>query len=147
MVDMPRTPERIPFYLYHKSTGVVVLALVTLRLLWRWRTIAPKLPSDMPRWQKASAHLTHTLLYVLMFVAPISGMMMSLLGGHDIAFYGWFTIPALTKGSWAAQFGHTVHVQLIYLWVLLLGLHISAALYHHFVCRDDILKRMLFGSR
>ena len=143
MVDLPKTPERFPFYLYHKSTGVVVLLLVTLRVLWRWKNIAPDLPKDMPRWQLKAAHVTHTLLYITMFAAPISGITMSLLGGHSISFYGIFTIPALQKVSWAAHLGHTVHELLIYFWVLLLAMHIGAALYHHFVRRDDVLKRMV----
>lgn len=143
MVGLPKTPERIPFYLYHKSTGVVVLFLVTVRLLWRWKNIVPTLPKDIPQWQRTSAHLTHTMLYVLIFAAPMSGMLMSLLGGHGISFYGWFTIPALAKGSWIAHLSHAIHEQLIYFWVVLLALHIGAALYHHFIRRDNVLKRML----
>ena len=144
MANLPNTSEKWTFYALHKATGVVVLVLVTLRLLWRWSSIVPDLPQDFPAWQHRAAQVTHFLLYVLMFAGPISGMLMSLLGGHAIAFYGLFTIPALyPKGSWISGLSHTVHTQLIYLWVALLGLHIVAALYHHFIRKDDILKRMV----
>ncbi len=142
MVGLPKNPDRAPFYVFHKATGTVILLLVTLRLLWRWSTVTPILET-IPRYQRVGAHITHVTLYVLMFAAPISGMLMSLLGGHSISFYGWFTIPAFTKNPEVAHLSHIIHEGLVYFWVLLLALHIAAALYHHFIRKDDVLKRMV----
>ncbi len=144
MVELPKGTYKGQIYALHKATGIVVLTLVTLRLLWRWRTITPTLPTDLSIWQKKAAHLTHGALYVLMFAGPLSGLTMSLCGGHAISFYGLFTIPPIAHGpSIIAHIAHDIHAALVYFWLVLLVAHIGAALYHHYVRRDDVLKRML----
>ena len=74
MQDIPKQPPgpRVDAFNLHKSVGLTILALMVLRLLWRWRHPAPALP-PMPAWQARLAHANHWVLYVALFVEPLAG--------------------------------------------------------------------------
>src|SRR6266571_88823 len=67
------SPTKVELFFWHKSTGMLILALVALRLLWRLANPTPALPSGMAAWERAAARLSHLLLYVLMIALPITG--------------------------------------------------------------------------
>src|SRR5262249_23031603 len=73
MVNLPRSPAVIPWYSFHKSIGLTVLALAVLRLSWRLFDARPAEPDGMPRWQARGARAGHALLYLLIFLVPLSG--------------------------------------------------------------------------
>lgn len=144
MANMKVSEFKFSLYFWHKATGVLVLGLVALRVVWRFYNPAPPLPKEMPLWQVLASKCTHVVLYTFMLASPISGFVMSAFSGHPINFYGLFTIPPLrAKGGVESYFAHEAHWMFGYVWIALLSLHIGAALYHHYLCRDNVLRRML----
>lgn len=145
MVDMPGvTPTKLKYFNWHKWMGVTVLALAVLRLLWRLTHAAPALPVTMPKLQKLAAEYGHYGLYVLMFAVPLSGYFYSLAAGFKVVYLGLFPLPVLIDPNpeWKPILKN-VHYLLNMGFAALVSLHALAALVHHFVDHDDILKRML----
>ena len=131
----------------HRSIGVLLFAVVVLRLVWRWVNPSPRPLPNHQRWEVVSAHLTHLLLYVLMFVAMISGYLITTADGSAIQVFGWFEVPSVTgqiKGM--EDIAGTIHYWATWALVVLAGVHALAALKHHLVDRDDTLRRM-FGKQ
>jgi cytochrome b561 len=144
MKAMPLSPEKLQLYSWHKWAGVSVFVLVWLRLLWRAVQPAPALPDSMPRMQQWLAHAGHGLLYVLMVVIPLSGWLMSSAKGVQTVWFGVLPLPDLLGKDKAL--GDTlawVHGALNSVLGLVLLAHVGAALKHHLIDRDDILRRML----
>lgn len=136
--------QKLKLINYHKWIGIAVLLLVALRLLWRLSHRPPALPANMASWEKQVAHLTHIVLYVLMFAVPLGGWLYSSAKGYPVVWLGLVQLPDLmAKNEDVAgliKFGHKIGA-----WTLI-GLaltHAAAALKHHFIQRDDVLKRML----
>ena len=129
----------------HKSIGLILLALMVLRLLWRWLSPPPAaLPGHSPlvRLASTAGHLT---LYAGLFVVMISGYLISTADGRPISVFGWFDVPALITGIPRQEdLAGEVHFYAAWALVILAGLHALAALKHHFIDRDDTLRRM-FG--
>jgi cytochrome b561 len=128
----------------HRSIGVLLFAVVVLRLVWRWVNPSPRPLPNHKRWEVVSAHLAHLLLYVLMFVAMISGYLITTADGSSIRVFGWFEVPSVTgqiKGM--EDVAGTFHYRATWALVALAGVHALAALKHHLIDRDDTLRRML----
>lgn len=144
MEDMPLGPDKLELYWWHKSFGVTILFLVALRLLWRITNITPKLPDDMNKIQRFLAHSSHFMLYVFLFAMPITGWLMSSYAGFPVPFFEFFKMPDLVSPNKEnMELFVQIHEWLAYGLFALIILHLSAALYHHFVLKDNILRRML----
>jgi len=132
----------IPF---HKSTGILILFLSIARIGWRLTWVMPEWPSAMGGLQRLVARITHLALYALMLVVPITGWIMSSAGKYPLTIYGLFDWPklAVTKGSPLAEAAGEGHEVLGFLMAGLVVLHVAAALHHHFVIKDNVLRRML----
>ena len=145
MTDMPGlTPTKLKYYSWHKWAGVTILLLATLRLLWRLTHAAPAYPNSMPAWQKTSANALHGLLYVLMFAVPLSGYFYTLSAGFPVVYFGLFELPVLiAKNEALKPVLKEVHFWLNMVLAGTVGMHVAAALKHHFIDRDGIVKRML----
>lgn len=149
MGELPRGPQQYEIIQLHKSTGLLLLALVVLRILWRLTNPQPPLPLTTKGYEKGLAHLVHFLLYVAMIVFPMSGWIM--ISASDFPtgeVYGLFTIPDLIGtdreiGNIAGE----VHETMLWVIAALLALHIVGALFHHFVRKDDVLRRMSPGAK
>lgn len=129
---------------YHKSFGITILMLVGLRLLWRFTNLVPKFPADMAGWKKSLAHLVHLGLYVSMFVMPLSGWGMSSAAGYPVSFFGLFELPSLVeKNKELGGIFHEIHEITGTVLIVLFVMHVGAALLHHFIYKDNVLKRML----
>ena len=144
MVGLPIGLQKLKLYGWHKEFGILILMLVVFSLAWRTTNIHPSLPDTMPAWQKIAANGVHVLLYVLMFALPITGWMLSSASGLPVSFFGLFVMPDLVAPN---EHLRAVLVQ-VHHWLaygLIAGLlgHIGAALQHHFIDKDDILRRML----
>lgn len=88
MVELPDgSPERAWFFALHKSIGLTIALLALIRLGWRMSHKPPVLPETIAYWQRRLAHLTHHLLYVLMFLHPASGYISSSFSGHKTKFW------------------------------------------------------------
>ena len=93
MGDLEASPEKFRFYALHKSIGITVLALVASRLLWRLWMGAPQALKTHKAWEIRLAKTVHVLLYILMFLMPLSGWMMSSAAGFPVSVFGLFTMP------------------------------------------------------
>ena len=128
----------------HKSVGITILALAVLRLAWRLFNPVPPAPGGTPRWQARAAHASHFLLYALLFITPVLGWLMSSARSFSVSYFGLFTLPDLIEPNRPAyERLHDVHEFMAYTLATLAVIHIAAALKHHFVDRDDVLRRML----
>ena len=150
MSDLALSPRKLQLYSYHKWTGIVILLLVLLRLLWRATHRPPAMLAGMPRWQERSAHIVHFALYGLMFAVPLSGWLMSSALGFQVVLFGVLPLPDLIAADKATgNLLKSVHQVLNYSLLALVALHVAAALHHHWILRDGTLRRMLlnFGGR
>lgn len=143
MESQPYSPTIGKIYGIHKSLGVLILGLVFIRVFARLQNrVAPL--GTLPKWQKIAAHLSHKGLYFFMFLMPLSGWGMSSAGGFKVSFFNLFTLPPLVeKNRELARTLSDVHTFAGWAVIGLISLHILAALYHHFVLKNDTLKRML----
>ncbi|MBT1121490.1 cytochrome b [Stutzerimonas nitrititolerans] len=128
---------------WHFMLGLAVFALVWLRLLAR--LIGPTPPSDAnaPRWERIPARLMHLALYALMIGLPLLGWALLSAAGKPTPFFGLELPPLLPADRALAGQLKTVHELLGQAGYWLIGLHAAAALYHHYLRRDDVLQRML----
>ena len=143
-VGWPLSPTKLNLFFWHKSIGVTILLLVALRLLWRFTNPIPALPAELPAWERRAAHASHFLLYVAMIGLPLSGWALSSASGVPFRIFGTIPLPDLiAPDKDAAEIAQQVHHAFIFFLVLLLVVHIGAALRHHYVKRNDVLRRML----
>jgi cytochrome b561 len=128
----------------HKSVGLTIFALAVLRLLWRWYSPPPPFPATMARWQVNTARLTHYAFYLLLFLLPMSGLVMSAASNYPVSYFGLFTIPnVVAPDETLKDIMKERHVMLFNILVIVAIVHIVAAFKHHFVDRDDVMRRML----
>jgi cytochrome b561 len=98
----------------------------------------------MPRWERLVARGTHAAIYVLLLVLPVSGWIMSSASGVPVVYFGVWQLPDLVaKDKALADALKLVHYGLNKTLLMLVVLHVAAALKHHFVDRDSVLRRML----
>jgi cytochrome b561 len=130
----------------HFTFGVIILAAVIVRLVWRVTHGEPEPEDGIQPWQMASARVVHWLLYTLLFVIPVLGWLNASWRGMPIVMFGLELPELLTKRAPGWGWTGDVHA-LLANWVLLVlvGLHVLAALYHYLVRRDRVLQRMLPG--
>lgn len=141
---LPLGPDKLGTLARHKSVGITIFALALLRLLWRAVNTTPPLPESLRPWERTAARLTHGALYALLFAMPLTGWMMSSARNFPVSWFGLVQLPDLVRPSKPAyDFLHETHETLFVLLVAVAALHALAALRHHFVLRDDVLRRML----
>ena len=143
MVPLPISPRKLHWYLWHKSIGVTIFAVTSLRIAWRALRPHPA-PVAMPAWQRRAASVSHAMLYALLFVIPLSGWLYSSAAGVEVVYLGAVQLPNLVpKDKSLADALRIVHVGLNALLAGVLLVHVASALRHHFVDRDAVLARML----
>src|SRR5215467_11382790 len=142
--DLPPSARKVALLARHKSVGITILMLVILRLLWRSLNLTPLLPDTLKPYERFLARFTHAALYVLLFAMPLSGWMMSSARGFPVSWFGLFQLPDLVpKSKPLYEALVTTHAVLAGLLGAVVALHVAGALMHHFVKRDDVLRRML----
>ena len=128
---------------WHVTVGVVLILLVALRVIWR--AVRPPQPTPEERgWLPWTARATHVLLYVLMIVVPVLGWANASSRDWAVGIGSWLELPRIMPVG--SKLGHDfgdIHGFLAYALAVLAGLHVAAGIYHHFVRRDDVLRRML----
>ncbi len=145
MHDLKLSPLKLQLYSYHKWAGVSLLLLAVLRIVWRLTHKPPELV--LPCWQQVASSSVHGLLYLLFIAMPLSGWLMSSAKGIQTIWFGLIPLPDMVEKNEAL--GHLlgkVHGSLSSLLLLLIGLHIAAALKHQFIDRDQLLCRILPGK-
>ena len=143
MSGLPLSPQKLTLYSWHKWFGVTVFLLVWLRLAWRVTHRPPALPASLSKPMRWAAHAGHAALYGLMVLIPLSGWLMSSAKGFQTVWFGMLPIPDLLGRDRAlGDLLQQVHKLLNVLLMFTLAGHVGAALWHHFVLRDDTLRRM-----
>ena len=142
--DLPIGPKKIEVYAWHKSVGITVLCLAILRLLWRWANPTPELPSTLKPYERMLAKVTHFGLYLFLFAQPLTGWMMTSARGFPVSWFGFFQLPDLVpKDKTLYDVFLGTHQALQWVLYTVVALHVLAALKHHFMLKDNVLKRML----
>ena len=153
MADLPRVTEEekqfaMQLYGMHKSFGVVIMLLVVMRVVWLLANPNLPLPAVFNGKERLLVESLKKLLYLMMFLMPISGYLMANAGGHPIMFFGLFELPALI-GENKAVGGVIKVLHMLGGWAMLLVVlvHMAGALKHRLLeekgSEKDILRRML----
>jgi cytochrome b561 len=144
MVDLPKGLAKLKFIGWHKELGILVLGLAILRASWRLSNVTPLLLSYLPTWEAVSARLVHWTFYLLMIILPLTGWMMSSAAGLPVSFFGLFVLPDLVSPNAQGRIlFQQIHIWLAYAMIGLIILHVAAAFKHHFINKDNIMRRML----
>jgi cytochrome b561 len=150
MTHMTPRPDRLPNYAWHSALGYDLLALIVLRLLWRWLNPVPELPADLKPWERAAARIGHASLYVFMFFVSLTGWMVATTFRVPMTkdLLGLNVPPIVTAvdrpvRQWIEQ----SHMVLAYLLAAIVLIHVLGALRHHVLKRNDVLRRMTWGVR
>jgi len=141
--ELPEGEESVRafWFLQHKSLGLTVALLIALRVYWRLTHRPPPLPDYVPSWQQRISGVVHFLLYTVMIAMPISGYLQSMYSRFDTYFWG-ITLPRLAEENAATREIFTdIHQALAYTFIVLLVLHVGAAIKHR-MSGTDITSRM-----
>jgi len=143
MVDLSYYSEWYkPLPHWHKSVGLCLAALTVIRLFWKIISRSPEIQGST--FEKKAATYAHYLIYLLLFTLFLSGYLISTADGRGIDVFDWFEVPGL--GSFIEDqedLAGLVHRYVAYALMSLAGLHALAALKHHFINKDNTLKKML----
>ncbi|MBX3709720.1 MAG: cytochrome b [Gammaproteobacteria bacterium] len=144
MTGLSVSLRKLKFYGWHKELGILVLALVVVRVAWRLANVVPRLRPYLPLWEAMAARFAHWTFYLLMGILPITGWVMSSAAGLPVSFFGLFVLPdiVLPNEELRIMF-QAIHTWLAYTLIALICIHVVAALKHHFINKDDIMRRML----
>ncbi len=136
--------SELALFANHRSVGITILALIIIRLLWRWRNPPPPLPETVPRWQLMASRVSHYSLYGILLVMPISGWLMSSAGDVSVTWFGLVELPDFVSPNHERhEFFEEIHELLATLLFVIASLHILAALKHGLFDKDGVLQRML----
>lgn len=140
------SPERSWFFALHKSLGLTVALLALVRLGWRLRIAPPELPAVIPYWKRLLAEYTHLVLYLLMFLQPVSGYLSSSFSGYSTRFWGVPLPDWGWKNEALNQLFTGIHVASSITLLALIVLHIIGALQHGLQREESVMLRMWPGS-
>ncbi len=141
MVRLPVSIEKLKLYGWHKEYGMVVLVLAVLRSIWRVSNLVPELA--LPWWEVIAARAVHYAFYGFMFALPITGWLITSASGLPVSFFGLFVVPdIISSHPDLIHLFKKIHKWLGYGLIAAIVLHVGAALKHHFIDKDDILRRM-----
>jgi cytochrome b561 len=147
LLDSVPDDYKFQVYQFHKSLGLTILVLSFVRLFWRLTHKTPALPEGMKTWEIWASKLTHYAFYIMMIGIPMTGW--ALVSASPLNFpimwfglFEWPHLPLTIDKSLSQNFGE-MHELLAYMTIGLLGLHIGAALKHHFINEDNVLTHML----
>jgi cytochrome b561 len=131
----------------HKACGMLLWLLALLRILWALYDRPPPLVKGMRAWERLAARASHSTLYLLTLLIPLSGYLISTAKGHAIDMFGLFEIPALLPAmEQMEETAGKAHYLLAFGAAWLVVAHALAALKHHLIERDDTLKRMIYSK-
>jgi cytochrome b561 len=141
MPEIHRGTQPVGLIAVHLDLGVFVIAVMVVRVIWRGLRKEPA-AVEGTALARTVAYLTHGLLYLLLIVQPVLGWVNASSRGWQVTLVG-MNLPSLAeKGSALGHELGDVHSLLAWVMLVLIGLHVAAALYHHFLLRDGVLRRM-----
>ena len=128
----------------HRSVGILLFLFLGLRILWRILNIKPA-DTELTAFESKASHVVHWAFYALLAAIMVSGYFISSADGQAVDVFNWFSVPAVTKQPGLESTAGSIHRWLAYGMMTLALFHTLAALKHHFVNKDQILKRMWSG--
>ncbi|RUR15893.1 cytochrome b [Legionella sp. km535] len=136
-------------YMLHKSTGITVLFLMLIRFIWVHAKGKPPLPESVKSWEKVLSRFVQYSFYVLLIIMPMSGWIMSVAADRIPTYFGLFKMPLpwITPDKSLAEFMNESHEVIAWILIVFICLHVLGALKHHFIDKNNILKRMLPGQK
>lgn len=147
MTDMKISPSKLQYYSWHKWLGVSILALVALRLLSRLILGTPPYPESMKKWETQLANATHIFLYILMFAVPLSGYFFTSAAGIPVVYFKLIQLPTIIGPNPELKpILKELHEVLTTILLIVVSLHVAAALKHYFIEKDNVFQRMLPGK-
>lgn len=148
MVHFAPRPERFANYTWHAAIGYDLIALLVLRLLWRWMNPVPAMPNDLKRWEVVAARAGHIGLYILLFVSAVTGWALAgtFRNPMRLDLFG-IPVPQIVSNRAWHDFYEEFHMISSYLLAALVVVHIAGSLRHHLIKRNDVMRRMWFGGR
>jgi cytochrome b561 len=144
IIDFFPRDMRISVLGWYALFGVGVLALFVPRIIAvffganRDDAVEQGLPERAARW-------AHYVLYALMVVIPVTGLLTVMSRGKSFDVAGLFTLPTLGDMHWLHVGAESIHTSIVWVLFFLVGAHVLAALWHHFIVRDDVLARYVPG--
>ncbi|MEO6917737.1 MAG: cytochrome b [Collimonas sp.] len=145
MMSIEDEPDSGWLFQLHKSIGLLIVALVLLRLVWRFTHRPPALPQQVPEWQKKASEALHWLLYAAMAVMLMVGIAGALSSKHDLVFFGLPLPRLLAQNHDLSEIFFSIHSVCAWVLVVLISLHFLAALKHLIVNKDGLFQRMWFS--
>jgi len=127
----------------HKLIGIIILGLMVCRVFWSMMDPRPHLLYAVPRWQHYAERWTHVGLYVVLIIMPILGWVGSVAGGHPPYFLNYTLNLPIPANQMLKTTAFTGHLIVAYVIIILVSIHVLAALYHFFIKKDSVLQRML----
>lgn len=147
MMFIEKEPGAEQWFDLHRSIGLTIFTLVAVRLVWRLTHRPEPLPADMPAWQAKLAAVTHGLLYVLMFVIPITGYFGASYTKAGVKWFGTATPQWAVPNHDLAEQLFEIHGTLVWVLVALVALHVAGALKYWLIDKDGTFQRMGFSRR
>lgn len=144
--DVPRGGTAL---FVHKAIASTVLFLLFARLCYRWTHPYPAMPGNVSKTMSGIVHIAHAMLYLIaMLAVPLSGWYWSSVSGHPIPLLGLFNLPPIAAAD-QSRYDLAMWVHRLLSWGAgaLILVHVLAALKHHFIDKDEILRRMLLKVR
>lgn len=142
MSGLENSPEKWELYSQHKQWGVIAGMLILFRLIWLANN--PKVePFADSKFKMFAAKATKKILYFFMLAYPISGVIMSMAGGHGIDFFGFPLPQFIEENKDISSAMHSLHIAMGWFFVAVIVLHIAGALHHKFVAKDNLINRMI----
>ncbi|MFM2586846.1 cytochrome b [Vibrio sp. TBV020] len=131
---------------WHKSIGILLALLTLFRFVWKCVTVSPKV--EGASYEVLGAKLAHAIMYIILLALPISGYLISTEDGRGIDVFEWFTVPALgALFEGQADIAGQIHFYAAWALILIAAVHAIAALKHHFINKDNTLRKMIGASK
>lgn len=143
--DVPKDYQPTTYNL-HKLTGLTILLLMLMRLTWTLMNPKPALPADTLAWQRYAERVVHFMLYLFAILMPLVGWVGSVAGGRPPRVGDFYFNLPIAPNKALAEAAFETHELVAFILIFLISVHALAAMYHHYVKRDNILRRMLPGG-
>jgi cytochrome b561 len=135
---------KMRLYNVHESLGVIVFLMALARIVYRWIHPPPPLPADTPTLVRVAAHVTHVALYALLLLMPVIGFLATNAWGFPLSLFGVLPLPSpVGKNESLAQWLSLFHWCGALAIIALISGHLAGVVYHTFIRRDGLLKRMI----
>lgn len=129
-------------YTYHKTFGIIILALMLLRLAIRLAWGKPDYRPPLAEWERRASTAVHASLYVLLILQPMLGWAATAAGGFPVQFFRWNLPGLLAKDEALSKTLYGIHGLVGWLILLLILVHVAGALRHRLIKRDQVMARM-----